>query len=356
MSEQSTGQSARYYKAVVLKAETSGYKDEYGYHREQNLTLRITSGPDSDKTVQVVNPLSSKPEDFDSVLSAGEWIIVGCEAENGMDKYYFSDFDRTPFFYGLIAVFSLSLVYFGRFIGLKSLAGIAIALILLWRGFIAFLLVPHINVYLLALLFCLIISFFVLIIVSGVSLKTCAALLGTWGGLVVAGILSYSSIYLMHLSGIDTEEAFMLKANILPSLDFHGVLFASMIISSLGAIIDVAISIASAQSEIFRSSPEISWGELYQRGINVGKDIMGAMSITLILAYVGSSLPLLLVIAVDRSIPFERVLNLPIILTELVRALVGSIGLIYALPVTALIMPTLLLRKFSFGGLTKKEH
>ena len=79
--------------------------------------------------------------------------------------------------------------------------------------------------------------------------------------------------------------------------------------------------------------------------MNVGKDIMGAMSMTLILAYVGSSLPLLLMIAIDKQVPFERVINLPIIVTELVRAVVGSIGLIYAIPLTALVTSTILHRR-----------
>ena len=79
--------------------------------------------------------------------------------------------------------------------------------------------------------------------------------------------------------------------------------------------------------------------------MNVGKDIMGAMSITLILAYVGSSLPLLLLIALDKHTPFARILNLPMITTEFVRALVGSIGLIYAIPLTALVMAIILPRK-----------
>ncbi|MDR3563958.1 MAG: YibE/F family protein [Negativicutes bacterium] len=341
----STGRTANYVKGVVLSAEMADRLDEYGHHRGQNLTLRLLSGPDNGKVVESFQPLSPRPQDFDTLLSPNDRIIVGIDNDNGVIIYYFSDFDRSLSFYTLLAVFVLSLVYFGRIIGLKSLVGIGISLFVLWRGFIYAMLQPDINIYFMALTFCFIISFLVLIVLSGASVKTWAALLGTWGGLVIASVLAYLSIHIMHLTGLDTEEAYTLKASIVPFLDFHGVLFASMIVASLGAIIDVTISIASAQLEVYESSPRITWRELYSKGMNVGKDIMGAMSITLILAYVGSSLPLLLLIALDKHTPFARILNLPMITTEFVRALVGSIGLIYAIPLTALVMAIILPRK-----------
>lgn len=332
-------------KAVVLSTEMADRLDAYGHHRGQNLKLRLTSGPDSGKIVDSFHPLSPRPQDFDSVLSSDDRVIVGIDSDNGVIMYYFNDFDRSLPFYALVAIFAFSLVYFGRIIGLKSLIGIGISLVVLWRGFIYVMLQPDINIYFLALTFCFIISFLVLIVIGGASVKTWAALLGTWGGLALASILAYLSIHLMHLTGLDTEEAYMLKASVVPFLDFRGVLFASMIVAALGAIIDVAISIASAQLEVYNSCSLITWKELYLKGMNVGKDIMGAMSITLILAYIGASLPLILLIALDKHTSFERVLNLPLITMEFVRALVGSIGLIYAIPLTALVMAVILPRK-----------
>lgn len=338
-------QHSYYVKAVVLSAEATDRLDEYGHHRAQNLKLRLTSGPDSGKIVESFHQLASRPQDFEIVLSADDRVILGIDNDNGIIIYYFSDFDRSLPLYLLAAVFAGSLAYFGRIIGLKSLIGIGLSLILLWRGFIYAMLQPNVNVYLLALLFCFFISFLIMIIISGTQVKTWAALLGTWGGLTFASILACLSVYFMHLTGLDTEEAFMLKASIVPFLDFRGVLFASMIVASLGAVIDVTISVASAQLEVYDSCKGVSRKELYARGMNVGKDIMGAMSVTLILAYVGVSLPLILLIALDKHTPFERILNLPVITTELVRALVGSIGLIYAIPLTAMIMAAILTRK-----------
>lgn len=344
--KQDVNNSAIYYqKATVLSVEEVDNVDQYGHQRAQNTKLRLTNGPNSGQRIGLVNILSANPEDFDSVLSSGDKVILSVDLQDGISTYQFSDYNRLPYFLILLSVFVGGLIFWGRMIGLKSLIAICATLIVLWQGFFSFVLTPNTNIYTLALIFCGTISIFVLLVVGGNTKKTWAALLGTWGGLGFASILSYFAIQLMHLTGIETEEAFSLKANIAPYLDFHGVLFASMIIGSLGAIIDVTISIASAQLEMYQASPQITRRELYKRGMNVGKDIMGAMSNTLILAYIGSSLPLLLYFAVDKQVQFERVLNYSMVITELVRAIIGSIGLIYAIPLTAFIMSLMVCNK-----------
>ena len=154
------------------------------------------------------------------------------------------------------------------------------------------------------------------------------------------------AIQLMHLTGIDTEEAITLKSNI-PSIDFQGILFASIIIGALGAILDVAISIASAQFEIYATNSQIDWRELYRRGMNVGRDMMGAMANTLILAYVGGLMPSLILLASYNDLPFAHLINTQSMMSELIRAIIGSIGLIYAIPLTAMISAMFLCYKKS---------
>ncbi|MDR3566150.1 MAG: YibE/F family protein [Negativicutes bacterium] len=334
--------AVKYDKAVVLSAEIEE-SNTYGPQRGQNVQVRLTNGPDSGKTVEIYNNrMSTKPRDTDIILAPGDRIVLRSAPENGVTKYFYADFDRVPYIYVMAAVFIASLLYFGRMIGFKSLIGLGVSLVIFWQGFLALAIKSNFNIYLLAMVFCAVISLLVLVVVYGFSVKTQAAILGTWGGLIFAGLLSFLAIYFLHLTGYETEEAFLLKANVLPLLNFRGILFAGVIIGALGAIIDVTVSIASAQYEIYQSSPEISWRELYARGMNVGKDIMGAMTMTLVLAYVGSSMPLLLMIAVLKQVEFEMILNLPIVVSELVRALIGSVGLIYAIPLTALIMATIL--------------
>ncbi len=348
--------SVNYIKAVVLSAQIEE-SNTYGPQRGQNVQAQLRSGPDSGKTVEIYNNrMSIKPRDTDIILAQGDRIVLRTAPENGVIKYFYADFDRVPYIYVMAAVFALSLIYFGRMIGVKSLIGLGLSLVIFWKGFLALAIKSDFNIYLLAIVFCAAISLFVLLVVNGFAVKTRAAILGTWGGLIFAGILSYLAIYFLHLTGYEAEEAFLLKANVLPFLNFRGILFAGVILGALGAIIDVTVSVSSAQFEIYQSSPEISWRELYTRGMNVGKDIMGAMTMTLVLAYVGSSMPLLLMIAVIRQVEFETILNLPVVVSELVRALIGSVGLIYAIPLTAMIMATMLCRRRPATRKAMEDH
>ena len=113
-------------------------------------------------------------------------------------------------------------------------------------------------------------------------------------------------------------------------------MFAGIIIGALGAILDVGMSVASSMEQLREENPDISLGVLIRRGINVGQDMLGTMSNTLILAYLGSSLPLLLLFQVNE-VAWRKIINLDLIATEVIRALAGSIGLALAIPLTAVI-------------------
>jgi uncharacterized membrane protein len=166
---------------------------------------------------------------------------------------------------------------------------------------------------LLALVVAAIIATVTQLMVSGFSKKTLAAILGTIGGVAIAGLLSTATIKFMHLNGLDTEEAMMLKVTALSQIDFEGVLLAGMIFGALGAVMDVTISIASAVCEIKSIQPSIGFKDLVRAGMNVGRDIMGTMSNTLILAFAGSSLPLMLLIASQKNASMLKILNLNMI-------------------------------------------
>jgi uncharacterized membrane protein len=221
--------------------------------------------------------------------------------------------------------------------------GFSIALIV--KFYIGQVMTGHIDMTLLTLLICAVIAAVTQISISGWNRKSLAAIIGTVGGVTIAGVLSIAAIHLMHLTGLESEEAIMLKAAKLASVDFQGVLFSGMVFGSLGAVMDVTISIASALYEIKAAQPELGGWGLFTRGMNVGRDIMGTMSTTLILAYTGSSLPLMLLIASQSQVSVLRLMNLNLIVTEIARALTGSIGLICAIPLTAFITSLILKRR-----------
>jgi uncharacterized membrane protein len=172
-------------------------------------------------------------------------------------------------------------------------------------------------------------------IISGRNLKTLAAIIGTTGGVLVAGILAYITGSAAQLTGFSDEE--MQSLLFIPqqiNYDYQGILFSGMIIGALGAVMDVGMSIASAIEEIKLANPSVGTWSLIRAGMNVGRDIMGTMADTLILAYTGGAIPLMLVfMAYNTSL--IKIINLDLIATEVVRALSGSIGLIIAVPITS---------------------
>ena len=141
------------------------------------------------------------------------------------------------------------------------------------------------------------------------------------------------TIYFAKLTGFAGEESiFLYTAH--PTLDFKGILASSMIIAALGALMDTAVSIASTINEIYETDKTLSVKQLFRSGMNVGRDIIGTMSNTLILVYLGSSLPLVLL---SNNIDLQKFFNLNQVATEISSALIGSIAILVCVPITAII-------------------
>jgi len=152
--------------------------------------------------------------------------------------------------------------------------------------------------------------------------------------LVLGGLIAYIFGIVARLSGFSSPDASMLLY--LPdaiAFDFRGLLFAGIIIGALGAAMDVAISIASSLTELQRENPNISAKNMIKAGFNIGHDIMGTMINTLVLAYAGGALTMLLLF-VGFGTSFHHIVNLDFFATEVVRAVAGSIGLLFAIPIT----------------------
>jgi uncharacterized membrane protein len=306
--------------------------------------IRLSSGPESGQEVTSVNHKMSTPG-MTIEPKPGDKVIIAVTQDYGRKSYHIADFERLSYVYILLGIFAAVLIAVGRRVGLKSLFVICFAVFVILEVMIPLVLKGSWSITLITFLVSAIIAFVTQVTVSGWNPKTWGAALGTVGGVAIAGILASASIVLMHLTGLDSEEAIMLKVTYLASVNFQDILFAGIILGSLGAVMDVAISIASAQHEIKISCPELTYWELLKSGLNVGKDIMGTMSNTLILAYLGSFLPLILLITSQKNMPLVKILNLNLIATEVVRAITGSIGLICAIPITAAITAFFLSRK-----------
>ena len=174
--------------------------------------------------------------------------------------------------------------------------------------------------------------------VGGLNAKSTAAITGTSASLILAAILSTLTISLAKLTGFAGEEnLFLFSAH--QELNFKGILAASMMLAALGALMDTAVSIASTINEIHNTDDTLGVKALFKSGMNVGKDIIGTMSNTLILVYMGSALPLILL---SNNIDFQKFFNLNQVATEISSALIGSIAILACVPFTAIIAAVLI--------------
>lgn len=328
----------QYEKGLVLSVAPLDEvtRKQYLLERGELVTVRITSGPETGKVVDTLNFVSERSP-YAIKVAPGDKIIVAVAYDLGRTSYHVSDFDRFDYVYVLLALFIGTLVIFAGIVGVKTVFVIGFSTALIFQVYVGQVLARQIDLTLLTLLVCAVIATVTQVAISGWNKKSLAAILGTVGGVAIAGLLSLLAIKLMHLTGLDSEEAMMLKATKMADVDFQGVLFSGMVFGALGAVMDVAISIASALYEVKALQPDMDRKSLFLTGMNVGRDIMGTMSNTLILAYVGTSLPLMLLIASQSQASALKIMNLNMIVTEIARALTGSIGLICAIPLTALI-------------------
>ena len=235
--------------------------------------------------------------------------------------------------YALIVIFAAALIIVGKKNGFKALITLGITVGLIFGIFLPCI-IQGFNPILLALAVCSAATVITLFIISGNNKKTYTAIMGTIGGVIIAGLFAYSAGKILMLTGLGNEDAQLLA--FIPQhrkIDYQGLLFAGIMIGALGAVMDVAMSISSAMWEIISVSPGISKKQLIQSGMNIGRDIIGSMSNTLILAYVSTSIPVLLLFILFSN-GFTEIINLELLASEVLRAVAGSIGLICTIPIT----------------------
>ena len=320
------------YKAEVLSVtETENEIKAFAPGAMQyEVQIRIDSGAAAGTETTITHRTLNNAA-FDIHPQEGDNIIV--RDENG--SYAIVDYDRLPAMLFLLLGFAALLILFGGMTGLKALLVLLFAVLLIAKGLIALILLAPSHIILWTILIGAVITLATQLIVSGRNVKAAAAIIGTIGGILVASLLAVLAIHFTYLTGVSEEQAGMLKALYLKDVDFRELLFSGIVLGALGAVMDVAVSIASAQYEMKLLAPHTKFRTLVSSGLSVGRDVMGTMANTLVLAYIGGALPLILLISAQPDIPLLHVMNLNMIATEVVRSLIGSIGLLCAIPITA---------------------
>ncbi len=323
------------YRAKVLdiKDTTIINIDENKQQTIQIAEIEILNKDYKGMITEVRNTLSGNPL-YDIELRKGLKISVHAEEDNdGKVSFYVMNYERSGYMLHLIALFLFLLILIGRFKGLKAIMALSVIILLILYVLIPLLLKGY-SPILVSVMVCTLSTIITLTITAGFNKKSGAAIIGTIGGLIIGGLIAYSYGIIAKLTGFSTSDAGMLlylPGNI--PFDFRGLLFAGIIIGALGASMDVAISISSALTEIQKENPNISLKKLIQSGFNIGKDIMGTMVNTLILAYTGGTLSTI-IIFIGYQKTLNEIVNLDSVATEIVRAITGSIGLICAIPIT----------------------
>ena len=328
------------FKAKVIEAGESYERDNGSGGKEtvQDVKVKILEGKNKDEKFSTTYVLTY---DLDNKiigykLREGNTVFVNFSEENGKVKVSIQDIVRQNYLIGLVIFFFASIILIGRKKGLKSIIGLVITVLAIF-----FILVATIFKGYNAILVSIGTSFLIIVltfaIIGGWNKKTFSAALGTLGGVVLAGVIASITGYLAQLSGAGKEEAIMLSvASKDVVFNFRELLFAEIIVSAIGACMDVGMSISSSLSELKMKNPSMTGKELFKSGMNIGGDMIGTMTNTLILSFIGSSLVLVL-LYMSSSVKFTDVINIEAIATEAVCAIAGSIGIVYTVPITAII-------------------
>lgn len=243
---------------------------------------------------------------------------------------------RQNYIYFMAIIFLLSILLVGGKRGIKAIIGLVITIIAVYLVMVKGIIAGYNPIWMSVLTSLIIIVLTFIIIGGGINKKIVTAALGTFGGVLVAGIIASIFSYLLKLSGAG-EDSILLSVNSTNlNFNFRDLIFAGIVISALGACMDVGMSIASSLDELRLKTKDMEWKELFKSGMNIGRDIIGTMANTLILAYVGSSLTLILLfLTCDFS--FVQILNKETIATDIISAISGSMGVVYTVPITAFI-------------------
>ncbi len=277
------------------------------------------------------------------VVKAGDRVVV---AQAG-GQYAVVDFDRSRELLALIALFAAAVIAFARWRGLTSLLGLAVSFaVLLW--FILPAIQRGTSPLPVAIVGAAAIMFAVIYLTHGVSVTTSVAVLGTLAALVLTGLLGLLVTVVLKLNGSGTDDTAILS-NILPGVDLRGLLLAGIIIGTLGVLDDVTVTQTSIVNELALHNPGLSARQLYRSALRVGRSHVASVVNTIILAYAGASLPLLLLLVAGGT-GAMNVLTTQALSAEIVRSVVGTLGLIAAVPITTALAAWICAKRLSGAG------
>lgn len=301
-----------------------------------NFTCKISEGKNEGKVVtagQIIDPdtgsLVKTVEKDDKVyLGDAKGYDIGSD-------WFLYDYDRFDGIKWLAAAFGILLLLFGRSKGLRTIVSLVLTCAAIFFVFIPSIISGY-NIYICSIVVCLFTTFMTLIIVQGPNAKSLAAGLGCCGGLLVVSVLTLLMSEILRISGVvDEDSLYLLYLETQNPINLKGIIFAAITLGAMGAILDIGVDIAASLNEVHRHASKKSLQQTIKSGITIGQDIVGSMSNTLILAYIGSSLSVIVLLLVHSG-SLQDLLNSELIVVEILQALAGSIGILFTIPLTSI--------------------
>lgn len=286
------------------------------------------------EALQTIDSLYAGSQYIKPVEVGDQVMLVYSEDQTMTDTaWQFSDYYRFGSMAVLACIFMALILLIGRWKGVNTLLSLLFTFLFVFLVFVPAVMAGY-NAYLWSVITCVFTIVMTLLLINSMSKKTLATIIGCISGTLIAGIVTIIMSNLMGLTGFTDEHSYYLTMLDTKSpIDLKAVIFAAIIIGAVGAIMDVAMDIASSLNELSQHVPDITFGQLCKSGMNIGRDIMGTMANTLVLAYIGSSLSCIMIL-LTYAVSVIDLLNREIIIVELLTAIAGSLALLLTVPCT----------------------
>lgn len=324
-----------FVRGKVIDITEEGTREMAGFSDAYQVTLiEVLGGEDAHGvvTLEYVTPVPSFER---QKLHEGD-VVVLAPTGDMTEPYYILDIYRLPSVAMFLILFFFAAAVFGRWKGVSSLLGLVASLAVLMLF-----VVPRIfagdNPVVISAIGATVIAVLSILLGHGFNKRSYLALVATLGTLLVAFIFAALAVSLTALSGSGTEEAIYLQLGFLTQIDLRGLLLGGIVIGALGVLDDVTTAQVAAVEEIHKANRSLDFKELYNRGLSVGREHIAALVNTLALAYVGASFPIFLLFAMPDAPPLWVALNGEQIVEEIIRALVGGMALMLAVPISTIL-------------------
>jgi uncharacterized membrane protein len=324
-------------RAKVISVNNLGINSSGIYKLgDQSAVIEIETGSHKGEQIQANNMLTGSLT-IDKIFQEGDkaWVLIGFNENNEINFANMIDHYRVDKELLLIGVFALVIIIFSGFTGVRTLLSIAFALLSIWKILIPAMLHGY-HPLLVALIVGNVLTIVTLLLVAGFSKKAYAAIISATICSLATCFLAITFGSLFNIHGAVMEGAESLLYSGFMKLDLTSIFQAGIYLASSGAILDLAIDISSALEEIVKNSPEITQTELVKAGLNIGKSVVGTQTTTLLLAYVGSYITVLMVYMAQGT-PLMNILNSKPIAAEILHTFVGCLGLVLVSPLTSLV-------------------